>query len=200
MRAPWSKRQTPTGLRAMIPNARVVTERARSVLTKPTIKKWAPVAGIVSAVTAIAGVVLRPRVRAAISHQSKRIVGKTRGAVGRVVRQRESIEDPVLVDRVRAALAPVERELDIPRVHVMVTNGFAVLHGSLPTQAARHQIEEAVARVDGIRGIENHLQVGPMNADTRPSEGRRRARSIRMGRLRVREGAAEERTGAGTAP
>src|ERR1700687_6230895 len=39
------------------------------------------------------------------------------------------VSDDVLADRIRSTLGPLEKRLDVPRVHVMVEDHVAVLHG-----------------------------------------------------------------------
>jgi len=82
------------------------------------------------------------------------------------------VSDDVLADRVRSALGRVERRLDVPHVRVHVHDGVVVLHGPVPTHVDAHEIEFAVHRVAGVRGVESYLHVGLGSGDTRPSEGR----------------------------
>ena len=39
--------------------------------------------------------------------------------------------DDVIADRVRSAVGPLEKRLDVPRVHVMVEDHIAILHGDV---------------------------------------------------------------------
>lgn len=82
------------------------------------------------------------------------------------------VADDVLADRIRSSLGPLERRLDVPRVHVTVEDHVAILHGEVDTLAAAAAIEWAVLRVSGVRGYESHLHVGLVPGDTRPSRGR----------------------------
>lgn len=82
-----------------------------------------------------------------------------------------NVGDDVLADRIRSQLGPLERRLDVPRVHVMVDDHVAILHGSVGSEADALRIEDAVANVSGVRGVESHLHVGLGPGDTRPSEG-----------------------------
>jgi hypothetical protein len=79
--------------------------------------------------------------------------------------------DDVLVARVRSALGPLLRTLDLPRVHVTVSDGVAVLHGDVATDRHADQIVAAVGDVVGIRDVDPHLHIGLTPGDTRPSEG-----------------------------
>jgi uncharacterized protein (DUF2267 family) len=81
------------------------------------------------------------------------------------------VDDDVLADRIRSQLGPLERRLDVPRVHVMVDDHVAILHGSVGSEADALRIEDAVANVSGVRGVESHLHVGLGPGDTRPSQG-----------------------------
>jgi len=53
----------------------------------------------------------------------------------------------------------------------MVEDHVAILHGSVGSEADALRIEDAVAKVSGVRGVESHLHVGLGRGDTRPSEG-----------------------------
>lgn len=82
------------------------------------------------------------------------------------------VVDEVLADRIRSSLGTLEKRLDIPHVHVMVEDHVALLHGSVSTPSEADEIEQAVAGVSGVRGVESYLHVGLGAGDTRPSEGR----------------------------
>jgi uncharacterized protein (DUF2267 family) len=81
------------------------------------------------------------------------------------------VSDDVLADRVRSQLGPLEKRLDLPRVHVMVTDHLVYLHGSVDTDEHRQEIEYAAMDVSGVQGLASHLHVGLAQNDTRPSEG-----------------------------
>jgi len=83
------------------------------------------------------------------------------------------VSDDILEDRVRSAIGPLEHRLDVPRVHVMVEEHVAILHGEVPDEHTAGAVERAVLRVSGVRGVESHLHPGLIPGDTRPSEGRR---------------------------
>jgi uncharacterized protein (DUF2267 family) len=105
----------------------------------------------------------------------------------------EDVPDPVLADRIRSALGPLQRRLDLPHVHVMVHDHVAILHGDVSTDLAREVLEEAVAEVAGVRGVESFLHVGLLPSDTRPSQGRDR---YQPSQARTRLEAAALRAGA----
>jgi uncharacterized protein (DUF2267 family) len=81
------------------------------------------------------------------------------------------VSDDVLADRIRSTLGPLQKRLDVPRVHVMVEDHVAVLHGEMPGERDGAAIEGAVLRISGVRGVESHLHVGLVPGDTRPSRG-----------------------------
>lgn len=83
-----------------------------------------------------------------------------------------SVPDDVLVDRVRSMLGPLEKRLDLPRVHVSVMAGVAILHGCVGADDERTAIVIAVRRIPGIRSVDDRLHVGLGAGDTRPSAGR----------------------------
>ncbi|HVM53599.1 MAG TPA: BON domain-containing protein [Acidimicrobiales bacterium] len=77
--------------------------------------------------------------------------------------------DAVVADRIRSELGLVEHRLDIPRIHVMVERGVALLHGEVPTEDAAHVLEARVRAVAGVQDLVSHLHVGLLAGDTRPS-------------------------------
>lgn len=103
------------------------------------------------------------------------ISGRLQGASYRLAggRPDPDISDLVLTDRIRSSLGPLEKRLDLPRVHVMVERHIALLHGVVDTETAAEQIHRAVAAVSGVRAVESYLHVGLGASDARPSEGRR---------------------------
>ena len=82
------------------------------------------------------------------------------------------VSDDVLADRIRSSLGTLEKKLDIPRIHVMVQNHVALLHGDVATNADVEEIVSAVALMSGVAAVESYLHVGLVPSDTRPSEGR----------------------------
>lgn len=99
--------------------------------------------------------------------------GQLRGVVYRMCGRRPDpdVADDVLADRIRSSLGGLEKQLDVPRVHVMVEDHVAVLHGAVGTAQVAHEIEQAVASVSGVAGVESYLHVGLGGGDTRPSAG-----------------------------
>ena len=83
-----------------------------------------------------------------------------------------NVPDDVLADRIRSTLGPVLKQLDLPHVHVMVTNHIALLHGDVGRAYEADVIEHAVLDISGVEGIESHLHAGLIRGDTRPSLGR----------------------------
>lgn len=83
------------------------------------------------------------------------------------------VDDLVLADRVRSTLGPIEKRLDLPRVHVMVDERVVVLHGEVGTAEDAVRVERASFAVPGVRGVTSYLHVGLLPGDTRPSAGGR---------------------------
>ena len=77
----------------------------------------------------------------------------------------------ILADRIRSSLGPLEKRLDIPRVHVMVEDQIAILHGEVPSEREASAVEHAILRISGVEGVESHLHTGLASGSTRPSEG-----------------------------
>lgn len=82
-----------------------------------------------------------------------------------------SVSDDVLVDRIRSSLGPLEKRLDVPRVHVMVDDHVAIVHGEVLDERDACAIEHAIMRISGVAGVESHLHAGLVSGDTRPSQG-----------------------------
>lgn len=95
-----------------------------------------------------------------------------------------AVSDDVLADRIRSSLGGLEKRLDVPRVHVMVEDHVALLHGEVPSVADRSTIEWATLDTSGVRGIESYLDVGLLPGSTRPSEGRAQADEAPSGAMR----------------
>jgi hypothetical protein len=81
-----------------------------------------------------------------------------------------NVTDDILADRVRSEIGPVEKRLDLPRIHVTVYDHIAHLHGAVGTELERAELERSVEAVSGIHGVESYLHVGLGSGDTRPSE------------------------------
>jgi uncharacterized protein (DUF2267 family) len=107
------------------------------------------------------------------------------------------VADDILADRIRSSIGPIEKRLDIPRVHVFVDDHVAIVHGEVPDARTAAAIERAILHVSGVDGIESHLHLGLPAGDTRPSEGATAA-SPSDARRRLVEAA--QAAGARTAP
>jgi uncharacterized protein (DUF2267 family)/osmotically-inducible protein OsmY len=110
-----------------------------------------------------------------------------------------SVADDVLADRIRSSLGPLEKRLDVPRVHVIVDEHVVILHGEVPSATDAEAIEREVHGMAGVAGVESFLHVGLTAASTRPSSGRAQAESVPSPALRQlldaahNGGASEER-------
>lgn len=80
--------------------------------------------------------------------------------------------DLLVADRIRSELGPLVKTLDQPRIHVMVVDGVATLHGDVTDGATRARIESRVQAVAGVGGVHSALHVGLLASDTVPSAGR----------------------------
>lgn len=114
------------------------------------------------------------KLRKRLARDVRYAAASTPGIVYRLSGRRPdpNVSDDILADRIRSAIGPLEHRLDVPRVHVMVDDHIATLHGDIPDERAASALECAVLRVSGVRGIESHLHTGLIPGDTRPSEGR----------------------------
>ena len=83
----------------------------------------------------------------------------------------EDVSDKVLADRVRSALGPVEKVLDVPRPNVAAVGHRVTLHGVVGTEAEAERLIAAVKHVPSVEAVESHLVVGITGADSRPSTG-----------------------------
>lgn len=129
------------------------------------------------------GVLLRPGTRAnkaarhqltALARQLWNLGGHVQGVSYRLRggRPDPDVSDLVLADRIRSSLGSLEKRLDLPRVHVMVEDHVALLHGAVATEEEAETIERAVEAVSGVAGVESYLHVGLGVGDTRPSAGK----------------------------
>jgi len=137
-----------------------------------------------SAVALVGGaVLLRPGARAnkwvrrridIASRRLRHLSGRLKGASYRLRGQRPDpdVIDNVLADRIRSSLGGLEKQLDLPHIHVMVEDHVALLHGETSSDVDADQLEQSVAAVSGVVGVESYLHVGLTGGDTRPSEGR----------------------------
>ena len=100
--------------------------------------------------------------------------GRFEGSMYRLFGRRPdpNVDDATLADRVRSQLGPIEKRLDVPRVHVMVDNHIVHLHGDVEWPHEAATIVEAARHVAGVEQVDSHLHLGLLRSDTRPSEGR----------------------------
>ncbi len=100
-------------------------------------------------------------------------VGKAKGSFYRFrhLHPDEDVPDMVLADRIRSSIGPLEKRLDVPRIHVMVHDHVAKLHGDVACRYEAERLEKAVGEVCGVRGVESFLHIGLLPSDTRPSTG-----------------------------
>ena len=133
----------------------------------------AGIAGAVASSNSEIGRTARRLARRA-TRDARYFAGRAPGLVYRLSGRRPdpNVTDDVLADRIRSMLGPLEKRLDVPRVHVMVDRKVAILHGDVASPSDARAIELAVMRVSGVAGVESHLHAGLETGDTRPSEGR----------------------------
>lgn len=101
--------------------------------------------------------------------------GKLRGVAYQLTGRAPAadVSDDILADRIRSSIGAVEKRLDVPRIHVMVQDHVALLHGAVATEDQVDELQHAVARVSGVVGVESYLHIGLGRGDTRPSDGAR---------------------------
>ncbi|MFA5891775.1 MAG: BON domain-containing protein [Actinomycetota bacterium] len=104
-------------------------------------------------------------------------MGRLRGIEYRVSGKHPApdVGDDILADRIRSTLGPIEKRLDIPRVHVTVFDHKAVLHGAIGNADEERAITEAVTSISGVSAVESRLHIGLSAGSTRPSVGRKPA-------------------------
>jgi len=117
--------------------------------------------------------------------------GAARGRLYRRLGMRPSVDvdDNTLADRVKSMLGPIEKELDLPRIHITITGGVATLHGDVADSADARRLESAAAAAPGVRSVVSHLHQGLLASDTRPSQGRRAAARPSPARQRLLDAA-----------
>jgi uncharacterized protein (DUF2267 family) len=152
-------------------------EESAMRLTKRLVQAAGLAAGVVGVVAATApdsplGRRAR-RVGRRLTRDVRYAAASTPGILYRLAGRRPDpyVTDDVLADRIRSTIGPLEKRLDVPRVHVMVDAHVAVVHGEVPSDYEAHAIEHAVMQVSGVIGVESHLHPGLVAGDTRPSEG-----------------------------
>ena len=109
-----------------------------------------------------------------VSRRVRYLQGAAEGARYRIAGRRPdpNVTDDVLTQRVRSALGPLEKQRDLPHVHVMVDEGIALLHGEVPSEHDVSAIERRVMEVSGVRSVISYLHIGLNRGTTRPSTGR----------------------------
>jgi hypothetical protein len=77
--------------------------------------------------------------------RATRLLGRGRGIAYRFAGGHPvlDVDDATLADRVRSSLGPLEKQLDVPRVHVMVEEHIVLLHGEVASAGDADQIEMA---------------------------------------------------------
>jgi uncharacterized protein (DUF2267 family) len=104
-----------------------------------------------------------------IRYAASKAPGITYRLAGR--RPDPDVSDDVLADRIRSSIGPLEKRLDVPRIHVMVEDHVAIVHGEVPGEHDASAVEHAIMRISGVVGVESHLHRGLARGDTRPSAG-----------------------------
>jgi hypothetical protein len=101
----------------------------------------------------------RSDVVAGLRRRGRHTIGRAKGLTYHALRRHPSknVDDATLADRVRSTIGPVEKQLRMPRVHVMAEKGVVILHGEVPSQDAADQVVRAVEHVAGVRGVRSHL-------------------------------------------
>ena len=148
-------------------------------ITKRLVQTSGLVAGVVAAIAAASpdtpvGDAAR-RLTKRLARDVRYAVASAPGILYRLAGQHPDpgVDDDVLADRIRSTLGPLEKRLDVPRVHVIVEDHVAILHGDVVDRNAAKTIEYATMHVSGVEGVESHLHAGLLAGDTRPSDGRR---------------------------
>ena len=69
-----------------------------------------------------------------------------------------NISDATITASVNAKLA-ADKELSALRINVDTSDGRVALHGTAPNSAARERATQIAAAVDGVRSVDNQLQI-----------------------------------------
>lgn len=69
-----------------------------------------------------------------------------------------TVNDATITAAVNAKLA-ADKELSALRINVDTSDGRVALHGTAPTKAARDRATQIASAVDGVRSVDNQLQV-----------------------------------------
>jgi hypothetical protein len=94
-----------------------------------------------------------------LRRRSHHVAGRAKGFAYHTLRRHPAadVDDATLADRVRSSIGPLEKRLDVPRVHVTVENGTVILHGEIPDSQAEADIVRAVEGIAGVRAVQSHL-------------------------------------------
>lgn len=111
--------------------------------------------------------------RSMVERRVHGIPGRLRGLHYKLRRRHpdEHVSDLVLADRVRSSIGRVEKELDLPHIHVMVNDHVAMLHGEVATRHDAERLVKEIEHVTGVKGVKSFLHVGLLPSDTKPSTG-----------------------------
>jgi uncharacterized protein (DUF2267 family) len=144
---------------------------------------------------------LRRRAAAGATRRARYTRGRLQGLRYRMTggHPDPDVPDEVLADRLRSALGPVEKRLDIPRVLVTVIDRVAHLHGDVASDAEALDVELAALLTPGVVGVESYLRVGMLRDAERPSAGRARP-ALSEAYKRLMTAADEAGAPAGSAP
>ncbi len=118
----------------------------------------------------------------------RRVRGRLQGYVGRrrgaLLNERRAVDvdEVVLADRVRSILGPLQKELDLPRLHVMAEGDRVLLHGEVDSEVNRERVEAAVRETVGVGSVGSYLRVGLLTGDSRPSSDHHDRNPSRMAR------------------
>lgn len=117
---------------------------------------------------------LETELRRQLARRARHTAGRLEGLAYRVggAVPDPQVSDDVLEQRVRSAIGPLEKRLDLPRIHVTVVDHVASLHGAVDTATHAQRLVRAVRAVSGVRDVRDHLHIGLGRGDARPSEGR----------------------------
>jgi uncharacterized protein (DUF2267 family) len=141
------------------------------------VRKWfvalVGVAALVGAAGSHRGRRVTRRISRWVGGRARHVAGRARGVSYRLSGHHPTgdVDHNVLADRVRSALGPLEKRLDLPHVHVMAEDHVILLHGVVGSDHEADEVERAVRCVPGVAGVESYLHVGLLAGDTRPSQG-----------------------------
>jgi uncharacterized protein (DUF2267 family) len=112
--------------------------------------------------------------------------GRVRGLVYRLRAGHpdRDVPDQVLAQRIRSTLGPLQKRLGTGRMHVVVCDHVASLHGVVDTVETARALEQATLRVWGVDQVVSYLRLGAApvrQAQPRRSEAYQRLRSTVAG-------------------